>query len=130
MKDDKNVMFTFFNGEAFDYIGSSKMMYDMQNNKFPKEIITNDEGQVQWPLIDIESIRAHIEVGQLFNHDNLNDIFAHVDSKADNEDLINLVTSKASESGLDVKLSNSEKLPPASIQTTLKVSNRSISGTK
>ena len=36
MQEGKNVMFTFFNGESFDYIGSSRMMYDMQNNKFPE----------------------------------------------------------------------------------------------
>ena len=44
-------MFTLFNGESFDYIGSSKMMYDMQNNKFPEEITSNDEPKEQWPLI-------------------------------------------------------------------------------
>ena len=36
VQEGKNVMFTFFNGESFDYIGSSRMMYDMQNNKFPE----------------------------------------------------------------------------------------------
>ena len=51
MKSGKNVMFTLFNGESFDYIGSSKMMYDMQNNKFPEEITSNDEPKEQWPLI-------------------------------------------------------------------------------
>ena len=44
-------MFTLFNGESFDYIGSSKMLYDMQNNKFPEEITSNDEPKEQWPLI-------------------------------------------------------------------------------
>ena len=51
MKTGKNVMFTLFNGESFDYIGSSKMMYDIQNNKFPEEITSNDEPKEQWPLI-------------------------------------------------------------------------------
>ncbi|NXX42555.1 NICA protein, partial [Tricholaema leucomelas] len=31
----RNVMFTFFQGETFDYIGSSRMVYDMQKEKFP-----------------------------------------------------------------------------------------------
>ena len=36
VQEGKNVMLTFFNGESFDYIGSSRMMYDMQKNKFPE----------------------------------------------------------------------------------------------
>lgn len=35
----KNVMFMLFNGEAYDYIGSSRMVYDMLNNNFPNDII-------------------------------------------------------------------------------------------
>uniref|UniRef100_A0A8B9BTK5 Nicastrin n=1 Tax=Anser brachyrhynchus TaxID=132585 RepID=A0A8B9BTK5_9AVES len=31
----RNVMFTFFQGETFDYIGSSRMVYDMEKDKFP-----------------------------------------------------------------------------------------------
>ncbi|NWU87133.1 NICA protein, partial [Onychorhynchus coronatus] len=31
----RNVMFTFFQGETFDYIGSSRMVYDMEQDKFP-----------------------------------------------------------------------------------------------
>ena len=42
VQDGKNVMFTFFNGESFDYIGSSRMMYDMQNNKFPEGNLLTD----------------------------------------------------------------------------------------
>ena len=42
MQEGKNVMFTFFNGESFDYIGSSRMMYDMQNNKFPEGNLLTD----------------------------------------------------------------------------------------
>jgi len=126
VQEGKNVMFTFFNGESFDYIGSSRMMYDMQNNKFPEEISSSDEPKKQWPLIDIESISAHIELGQLFNTDKSNEIFAHIDSQFDDEDLLNLVKSEGNSRGLNVKDSSSEVLPPASVQTTLKVSNKSI----
>ncbi|GCC45856.1 hypothetical protein chiPu_0030220, partial [Chiloscyllium punctatum] len=31
----KNIMFLFFQGETFDYIGSSKVVYDMKNGNFP-----------------------------------------------------------------------------------------------
>ena len=36
MKTKKNVLFALLNGEAFDYIGSSRMVYDMENGLFPK----------------------------------------------------------------------------------------------
>jgi len=126
VQDGKNVMFTFFQGESFDYIGSSRMMYDMKNGKFPEEKATSDEPKLQWPLIDIESISAHIELGQLFNKDLTNEIFAHTDSKVDDVELLDLVKTEGNNLGLNVKDSNSDVLPPASVQTTLKVSNRSI----
>uniref|UniRef100_A0A670ZL45 Nicastrin n=1 Tax=Pseudonaja textilis TaxID=8673 RepID=A0A670ZL45_PSETE len=34
----KNIMFAFFQGETFDYIGSSRMVYDMQNGRFPFQL--------------------------------------------------------------------------------------------
>ena len=30
-----NIMFAFLNGESFDYIGSSNMVYNMMNSSFP-----------------------------------------------------------------------------------------------
>ena len=93
-----------------------------------EEISSSDEPKKQWPLIDIKSISAHIELGQLFNKDKSNEIFAHIDSQFDDEDLLNLVKSEGNSRGLNVKDSSSEVLPPASVQTTLKVSNKSIPG--
>ena len=60
--------------------------------------------------------------------DKTNEIFAHIDSQFDDEDLLNLVKSEGNSRGLNVKDSSSEVLPPASVQTTLKVSNKSIPG--
>lgn len=31
----KNIVFAFFNGEAYDYIGSSRFALDMSEGKFP-----------------------------------------------------------------------------------------------
>ena len=36
LKSKKNVLFALLNGEAFDYIGSSRMVYDMEKGDFPK----------------------------------------------------------------------------------------------
>nr|KAF6291176.1 nicastrin [Myotis myotis] len=43
----RNVMFVFFQGEAFDYIGSSRMVYDMERGKFPVQYaLANLTGKV------------------------------------------------------------------------------------
>ncbi|XP_029140258.1 nicastrin [Protobothrops mucrosquamatus] len=46
----KNIMFAFFQGENFDYIGSSRMVYDMQNDRFP---------------IKLENIDSFLELSQV-----------------------------------------------------------------
>ena len=36
--DATNVLFAFLNGEAFDYIGSSRMVYDITEGAFPAKV--------------------------------------------------------------------------------------------
>ncbi|KTF88362.1 hypothetical protein cypCar_00043884, partial [Cyprinus carpio] len=45
----RNIFFSFFQGEAFDYIGSSKMVYDMEKNDF---------------VIDMNNVHSMLEIGQ------------------------------------------------------------------
>uniref|UniRef100_W5M1A5 Nicastrin n=1 Tax=Lepisosteus oculatus TaxID=7918 RepID=W5M1A5_LEPOC len=47
----KNILFAFFQGETFDYIGSSRMVYDMQNGKFP---------------VGLDNVDSVVEIGQLY----------------------------------------------------------------
>lgn len=51
---DTNVLWTFFNGEAFDYIGSQRVAYDIARGMWPP---TN-------PLSP-KDINLHIELGQI-----------------------------------------------------------------
>ncbi len=124
LKPGQNVLFAFLNGESFDYIGSSRMIWDMKNGKFPGEKMTTDddsaENQVQWPLIDLESIKAHIELGQLVDHEKTGRIYAHVDSGFQDPDLLQSLIQSGSESDLDIKASSGAQLPPCSIQSLLK----------
>uniref|UniRef100_A0A672RFU4 Nicastrin n=1 Tax=Sinocyclocheilus grahami TaxID=75366 RepID=A0A672RFU4_SINGR len=46
----RNIFFSFFQGEAFDYIGSSKMVYDMERNDF---------------VIDLNNVHSMLEIGQV-----------------------------------------------------------------
>lgn len=39
-------MFILFNGEAYDYIGSSRMVYDMLNDNFPNDIIKLNQSHI------------------------------------------------------------------------------------
>uniref|UniRef100_A0A8C8FIT3 Nicastrin n=1 Tax=Oncorhynchus tshawytscha TaxID=74940 RepID=A0A8C8FIT3_ONCTS len=48
----RNILFAFFQGETFDYIGSSRMVYDMENGKF---------------VIDLDNIHSVLEIGQVKN---------------------------------------------------------------
>ena len=51
---DQNVLWTLFNGEAFDYIGSQRVAYDIKNGEWPATA----------PLT-VGDIRLHVEVGQI-----------------------------------------------------------------
>lgn len=42
----KNIMFILFNGEAYDYIGSSRVAYDMEMQNFPNDIIKLQQNHV------------------------------------------------------------------------------------
>lgn len=42
----KNVMFILFNGEAYDYIGSSRVTYDMSKENFPNNIVKLNQDHV------------------------------------------------------------------------------------
>ncbi|MEJ1270370.1 nicastrin [Cricetulus griseus] len=60
----RNVMFVFFQGETFDYIGSSRMVYDMENGKFPVRLENIDSfvelGQVEDLLVTLEKSGAGV----------------------------------------------------------------------
>ena len=80
--DVDNVFVVLFNGEAFDYIGSSRMAYDMNLGtssytsiiawmqlidrfigKFPRPLVNDTPSQM--PLIGLEHIKYWIELGSL-----------------------------------------------------------------
>ena len=87
-RDVDNVILVLFNGETFDYIGSSRMAYDMMNGiqisllwvdkfkflfiillgNFPRPL--KEENPSQGPLIRLEHIKYWIELGSLAPHSN------------------------------------------------------------
>jgi len=64
----ENILFAFFNGESFDYIGSSRAAFDMVRGEFP--MAWNSKLEKQWPNIKPESIKLILEIGELFDPKN------------------------------------------------------------
>lgn len=95
----ENIFLVLFNGEAFDYIGSSRMAYEMTlgwfhffnyakhinlfnffyTGKFPKPL--KEENPSQSPLIGLEHIKYWIELGSLAPHGDKK-IYLHTDPKS------------------------------------------------
>ncbi|XP_038860142.1 nicastrin-like [Salvelinus namaycush] len=115
----RNILFAFFNGEVFDYIGSSRMVYDMKNNKF---------------VIDLDNVHSILEIGQVAVRSGTN-LFLHSDpvSRRNNtvhDEVTNLVKNlQSSTAGLNfsfVETGFSQPLPPSSFQRFLRA--RAIPG--
>ncbi|CAB1317241.1 unnamed protein product [Coregonus sp. 'balchen'] len=109
----RNILFAFFQGEAFDYIGSSRMVYDMEKGKF---------------VIDLDNVHSILEIGQVAVHSGTN-LFLHSDpvsrrNNTVNDEITNLVknlqSSTAGLSFLLVEPGVSQPLPPSSLQRFLR----------
>ncbi|XP_068587556.1 nicastrin [Cebidichthys violaceus] len=109
----RNILYTFFQGETFDYIGSSRMVYDMQNNHF---------------AVDLDNIHSVLEVGQvglradskLWLH---SDPVSRKNSSVEEEvkKLIQSLKSIATDLNVSVQEPNvSQPLPPSSFQRFLR----------
>ncbi|ELK38492.1 PREDICTED: nicastrin [Myotis davidii] len=116
----RNVMFVFFQGETFDYIGSSRMVYDMERGKFP---------------VQLENIDSFVELRQVALRESL-ELWMHTDpvsqkNKSVQSQVEHLLTT-LEESGAGVptvvlrRLNQSQPLPPSSLQRFLRA--RNISG--
>lgn len=125
---NKNVMFVLFNGESFDYIGSSKMVYEMEQKRFPTPL---DESVLNQPaLIHLNSIGHFIELSQLSGKQ----LFVHSDVGTRENATVNTEIDKIIKSlettgkaKIRVKPSKVSTLPPASLQSFLH-KNRQIAG--
>lgn len=59
-----NILFALFNGESYDYIGSQRFVYDLQNKAFPDKASRRN-------LISLDNIDLLIDIGTLDNPNNL-----------------------------------------------------------
>ncbi|XP_071273487.1 nicastrin [Agelaius tricolor] len=115
----RNVLFVFFQGETFDYIGSSRLVFDMEQEKFP---------------VGLENIGAFLELGQVSLRNN-SMLWMHTDPVSRRNQSVEsqvqalLAALRGSGSGSGVSLQEpgvSQPLPPSSFQRFLR--SRSIPG--
>ncbi|XP_041324556.1 nicastrin [Pyrgilauda ruficollis] len=115
----RNVLFVFFQGETFDYIGSSRLVFDMEQEKFP---------------LRLENIAAFLELGQVSLRNN-SVLWMHTDPVSRRNESVEsqvqelLAALRSSGSGSNVSLQEpgvSQPLPPSSFQRFLR--SRSIPG--
>jgi len=129
------IIFTFFNGEVWDYIGSSRMVWDMEKGNFP---YSQDRQDIYNGTIDDSSnvhkfnlshIGYFIELSQL-GLDPGGTVFAHSDPISQNvksvrskvDDIISSLKEGAKIAGSNIKEVNRKlknPLPPASFQRFL-----------
>lgn len=68
----KNIMFILFNGEAYDYIGSSRLVYDMQNGNFPNDDINLNLDHIG---LFVELSQIHYDKEVFFHHSTKNNVY-------------------------------------------------------
>ncbi|XP_016320246.1 nicastrin, partial [Sinocyclocheilus anshuiensis] len=109
-----NIFFSFFQGEAFDYIGSSKMVYDMERNDF---------------VIDLNNVHSMLEIGQVGLHRGRS-LWMHSDPVSRQNKSVDTQVSammsrvQSAAAGLNLTVdqpSVSQPLPPSSFQRFLRV---------
>lgn len=120
-KPSKRILFGLLDGEAFGYIGSSALVYDITNNSLV--------ARLNMTPINMSNIHSVIELNQIASVNNKSDIWLHTDKVTGNSSyVINDILEKLQTRGGQFKLSiktSRNGLPPSSLMSFLKV-DRSI----
>lgn len=100
-----NVYFILFNGEAFGYIGSSRMVYDMTHDQFP---------------LKLDDVKFFVEINQAALRNPNESYYIH-QSKAQSKDLVNILTAEGQRLNLSLKVpkQSSWGVPPSSLHSFL-----------
>ncbi|KAF3857928.1 hypothetical protein F7725_011129 [Dissostichus mawsoni] len=110
---NRAIFYTFFQGETFDYIGSSRMVYDMENKQF---------------AVDLDNVHSVLEIGQVGLRAD-SKLWLHSDPVSRKNDSVNdevkkLITNLHSAAvNLSVSVDEpnvSQPLPPSSFQRFLR----------
>ncbi|CAN7983242.1 unnamed protein product, partial [Ixodes hexagonus] len=124
----KNVVFLIFNGEAFDYIGSSRVVYDMEKGDFP---MRPNPSMLQPSALKTDHISHFVELSQVAPLGETPTVYLHTDPISTKtttvndtvNTLIGNLKNVASQHWLKVPVQASPSdrpLPPSSVQRFLK----------
>lgn len=136
----KQIIFTFFEGENWGYVGSSRFFHDINNFKCKKwssnkaRCITPRYNNLDFRNIQLENIDALVElrqVGTFRNSDNEEKkLYVHRQNHDFDNPIVNLlkqVASNIDHLSLENSYDNTPGLPPSSSKSILKRSNVSLS---
>ena len=110
-----NILFLAVTGEAWDYIGSQRVVYDMQRDAFPQN--TSNE-----PHFKLSQVHLVFELSHFINAlNNSKELFAHSDPKtaskhAQVDDFIQVLQAQVTGGVQISKTAQNQPLPPASAQ--------------
>lgn len=125
-ENSKDILFTFFQGEAFDYIGSSRMVYDMRKGNFPSSLKDTDKTFLQ--KINLDSLDQFVELSQVGMRSDKNSLWMHVDpnfynrNKTKMDNMMSVLQRFGASADLNTTFSvssTSNPLPPSSVQQFL-----------
>jgi len=110
----ENILFLLLHGESFDYMGSSRLVYDMARDAFPYNISQAEEenrflANGTQPRLTLAKVRFWLELGQLAPTGG-SEVFLH--SSGDTGGVTRALL--AHRGGLKVSTSTSPHLPPSS----------------
>ncbi|XP_026281951.1 nicastrin isoform X2 [Frankliniella occidentalis] len=115
---ENNVLFLLLSGESYDYIGSSRIVYDMKQGIFP---VIPDPSVAQPPPIGLHHIGPFIELSQLSRPKPGESLHVHrLNASTETNKLISNLQRYGKHWDILFKdLPPSKNLPPASLQTFL-----------
>ncbi|XP_053946908.1 nicastrin isoform X1 [Anastrepha ludens] len=106
-----NILFVIFNGESYDYIGSQRLVYDMENLEFPLS-------STQTAPISFENVELMIDIGSL---DDISTINVHALNATDEvKAFAMLLSSHGQNFNIQFELNVGKSLPPTSAQSFLR----------
>ncbi|KAK7468048.1 hypothetical protein BaRGS_00036699 [Batillaria attramentaria] len=123
---EKDVMFALFQGEAFDYIGSSRMVYEMGEGRFPVSFDMSELDTLKLQKINLTHIAQFIELSQVGRRDDSNSLWMHVDPAVLKQErttvdaMLQQLKSHGTTAGTHLmETPEGKPLPPASVQRFL-----------
>jgi nicastrin len=131
-QQDNNVLFLLLNGEAYDYIGSSRVVWDMKNRVFPMKPCSSATQEP--PPLNLHNIKLFVELGQISTlggeRGNKTTLYFHQHPRTSNivlnryelDNFVEHMNYYGSPMGLNFSVINDKSFPPASLQSFLAAS--------